>query len=80
MSRRGARAGAHIHAHAARHAEVDARLRVLRDDGDEERNGSRAGSGKHEDAINRYAKARPFVAKAYWALEELYSEGIAPRT
>lgn len=33
-----------------------------------------------EDAVRRYAKARPFVAKAYRALEELYSEGTAPRT
>jgi gluconokinase len=33
-----------------------------------------------EDAITRYAKARPFVAKAYRALEELYSEGTGPRT
>jgi gluconokinase len=33
-----------------------------------------------EDAIRRYAKARPFVAKAYWALEELYSEDTGPRT
>ncbi len=33
-----------------------------------------------EEAIRRYAKARPFVAKAYRALEELYSEGSGPRT
>ena len=33
-----------------------------------------------EDAIRRYAQARPFVAKAYRALEELYSEGTGPRT
>lgn len=33
-----------------------------------------------EDAVRRYAKARPFVAKAYRALEELYSEGSGPRT
>lgn len=31
-------------------------------------------------AITRYATARPFVAKAYRALEELYSEGTGPRT
>ncbi|GGU49126.1 gluconokinase [Lentzea flava] len=33
-----------------------------------------------ENAITRYAKARPFVAKAYRALEELYNEGTGPRT
>jgi gluconokinase len=27
-----------------------------------------------EDAIERYAKARPFVVKAYRALEDLYGE------